>query len=588
MIHPRQFMGAAILAGLLAGCATPPSTSVPPPVVDAAELQRQQLAAMPTILREQAILEELESAQTPTQAKDAIALAQRFPITRTSSLYLPFVQAQARAFNLTQAYDESLSLISATLSDIQLPIRLPQEIALTRLKIQAQDALGQDVSSLKDLIYLSALEGLDQLPDNQADIWQRAQLAADIELDDQRSEFNGWIALAQVLNQPNPEQAMRLWLTQWRDHSANLDLPGEVANLLDSSWPVAGKVGAILPLSGPLQSVGQSLLDGLIEQQLDSNSGELVIVDGTEGVSAALAKLNDAGVEIIVGPLPKEQVSELFELKPVQAVLSLNYLDQITDASSDSARFMMGLAPEDNARDAARLMAAQSIERPLLLVPGDQLGERVVAAFSKQWAQHAESQPIIQTYLNDDQRQIVSQALGVSESQTRHRNLEQQLGIELEFTPRRRQDIGSVYIYGDSIASAQLKPLLAFYYAGDLPAWIADVALDQNLDLVRQDLNGAYLVAMPWQLDNPSGNVLYQLGRDAWSLSQNLDGQLQAEYPGATGNWFKEGAQLRRKLQPALITQDQIRPILRIEGSYLSDLVLPPLAMPPDLDLLLQ
>lgn len=524
MIHPRQFMGAAILAGLLAGCATPPSTSVPPPVVDAAELQRQQLAAMPTILREQAILEQLNSAQTPAQASKAIDLAQRFPITPASSLYLPFVQALARAYNLTQAYDESLSLISATLSDIQLPIRLPQEIALTRLKIQAQDALGQDVSSLKDLIYLSALEGLDKLPDNQADIWRRAKQATDIELDDQRSEFNGWIALAQVLTQPNPEQAMRLWLTQWRDHSANLDLPGEVANLLDSSWPVAGKVGAILPLSGPLQSVGQSLLDGLIEQQLDSNSGDLVIVDGAEGVSAALAKLNDAGVEIIVGPLPKEQVSELFELKPVQAVLSLNYLDQVTDASSDSARFMMGLAPEDNARDAARLMAAQSTERPLLLVPGDHLGERVVAAFSKQWAQHAESQPIIQTYLNDDQRQIVSQALGVSESQTRHRNLEQQLGIELEFTPRRRQDIGSVYIYGDSIASAQLKPLLAFYYAGDLPAWIADVALDQNLDLVRQDLNGAYLVAMPWQLDNPRGNVLYQLGRDAWSLSQNLDG----------------------------------------------------------------
>ena len=46
---------------------------------------------------------------------------------------------------------------------------------------------------------------------------------------------------------------------------------------------------------------------------------------------------------------------------------------------------MMGLAPEDNARDAARLMAAQLIERPLLLVPGDQLGERVVAAYSKQW-----------------------------------------------------------------------------------------------------------------------------------------------------------------------------------------------------------
>ena len=61
------------------------------------------------------------------------------------------------------------------------------------------------------------------------------------------------------------------------------------------------------------------LLDGLIEQQLDSNSGELVIVDGTEGVGAALAKLNDAGVEIIVGPCQKNKYlnclsSSLFKL----------------------------------------------------------------------------------------------------------------------------------------------------------------------------------------------------------------------------------------------------------------------------------
>ena len=113
-----------------------------------------------------------------------------------------------------------------------------------------------------------------------------------------------------------------------------------------------------------------------------------------------------------------------------------------------------------------------------------------------------------------------------------------------------------MYIYGDSITAAQLKPLLAFYYAGDLPVWLADSALDQNLDLVQQDLIGSNIVAMPWQTDGAlESNVLYELGADAWMLASALANPDQLAIMGRTGEWFRDGQTLRRNLVPVQLTQ---------------------------------
>ena len=581
----RQVLVAGILAGLLAGCAgtpTAPSSTLGRDI----QTQIDNLPNLVALERDAALVGLMQRLNAQGDYAEALSLALQYPVAPSSieaypSFQLSTALAQFRTGNAAQAQ----RTISATLSEPQAFVGLADEINLIRLRVQVRDALSLDMAAFDDQVYLSTLLPATENGQVLNELWQRAKRLADQAPSESNSLSAGWLELAAA---GEDIRALQSWLQRWPDHPALDNLPLEIADLLNTDWPMAQRVGVILPLSGPLSRVGESVLDGILQQQLSVNGPALVVVDGAPGIEGALAELQGQQVDLILGPLPKDQVSALLELNPPQAVLALNYIDGELDESL-APRALMGLAPEDGARDAAYLMASENPKAPLVLVPGDTRGERVSEAFIESWmaytppvevmettglpapigldlplpgelvpqADTRPPMPIVQRYLNDDQNQVVADALGISASRARHRALQQQLGLELEFTPRRRQDIGSVYIYADAITAAQLKPLLAFYYAGDLPIWLADAALDENLPLVRGDLTGARVVAMPWQVaDSESSNVLFELGADAWRLSSALADKTQLQIAGRTGTWQREGERLRRTLTPVRITRD--------------------------------
>jgi len=551
----RQFLIAGILAGLLAGCATPPSA----PINEAELALTNAIAALETQTPDQQaaqvirLIQQLNSLGRPAEA---LNLAQRYPVGPEQIEHYPSYGLALAQTHIALGNDQNADkVLTEALNNPTAFMGLADEIQLISARVPVLDRLGLALRAFEDLVYLSILQPAEQTSATRDALWQRAQNLTGQTTRDPSSEAAGWLALAAVPQSDNPSAAALVWFRAWPDHPALESLPPEVAGLLNLEWPAPSRIGLILPLSGELAAVGESVLDGVMNQRLASSGPTLVVADGAQGLTHALKELRTQQVDLILGPLPKADVQALLALNPQEAVLALNYSDlDLTDARAPRA--LMGLSPEDSARDAAGLLAGTSDKRPLVLVPGDTLGERIAAAFAQHWPDNESRAPIIQRYLNDDQRQIVSNALGIEGSQARHKHLAQALGLELEFTPRRRQDVGAVYIYGDSITAAQLKPLLAFYYAGDLPVWLADSALDQNLDLVQQDLIGANIVAMPWQTDGAlESNVLYELGADAWMLASALANPDQLAIMGRTGEWFRDGQTLRRNLVPVQLTQ---------------------------------
>lgn len=548
--NARQFIYAGILTGLLAGCASTTAPSISQQDL-AIQSQIAGLSDLPVEQRSASTLDLVQQLNALGRYEQSLEVGAQFPIDiadtqRFAAFQLEMALAEFRRGNAQVAVDQ----ITQALTSAEDFLLVTDQAALLDLRARAHEALSDNLSALADWVRVN------DLTDNAtavSRIWALAQQLAGQSATVENQTAAGWIALAETQTQENIPAAIREWHLNWPAHPALGNLPLELADYFNTDWPTATRVGLILPLSGALSQVGETILDGVMSEQLGSPGPVMVLIDGSQGVEAALAELRSQNVDLIVGPLPKDQVDALMALNPVEPVLALNYVDgNLEDALAPRA--LMGLAPEDGARDAATLISSQYEQAPLVLTPATPIGERVATAFSEAWQTLNGETPISRSYLNDNQREVVSEALGITASQERHRNLERSLGLDLEFTPRRRQDIGSVYIYGDSITAAQLKPLIAFYFGGDLPIWLSDSTLDQNLELVRGDLQGAYVVAMPWQLDQTSpSSVLFELGADAWMLTSALTDKTAEFIPGRTGTWFRSGNDLRRELVPARI-----------------------------------
>ncbi|MGL5699190.1 MAG: penicillin-binding protein activator [Kluyvera sp.] len=112
-------------------------------------------------------------------------------------------------------------------------------------------------------------------------------------------------------------------------------------------------------------------------------SAELKIYDtSSQPLNQILAQAQKDGVNLVVGPLLKNNVDELLKSNTSLNVLALNQPETVTNHANIC---YFALSPEDEARDAARHIHDQGKQSPLLLVPRNSLGDRVTQAFADEW-----------------------------------------------------------------------------------------------------------------------------------------------------------------------------------------------------------
>ncbi len=506
----------------------------------------------------------------------------------------------------------------AALQKLQ-PIRNPELLPdhgyrYYQLRAMAYAMRGNALEAARQLIWLDGLiDDPEQKLENQYRIWEQLSTLTDEALDKLRfgpppDPLSGWMELLLLTRQTHGDQ--RRWMEQlaaWRQRypahpaeSALLpDLLGQVRKLTTRPRHIA----VLLPFSGRAAESAAAIRDGMLAAWYEERPDTTLRFYDTGGDAMLLWSVYqqavDDGADFVIGPLLKDAIGQLAQsgMLPVP-VMALNQIGAETDSSLPLYQF--GLAPEDEARQAAQRIYTDGHPYVVALVPDNPWGERVFTAFASAFSDLGGE--VLETGRypphTADFKQAIEQTLNLDDSKRRHRALQRLLGEKLHFEPRRRQDVEAVFMLAFPRQARQLRPQLRFHHAGDLPVYstshVFSATSDPRLD---RDMDGLMFCDIPWVLDRDGRwaqkrdmlaaiwperskrfQRLFALGYDAWQIAPWLDTLNMpgfASFPGATGNLtLDEHKRLHRALEWARFRRGvpeplaQQTPILSTEGQH--------------------
>jgi uncharacterized protein len=285
--------------------------------------------------------------------------------------------------------------------------------------------------------------------------------------------------------------------------------------------PRVEQIALLLPLTGRAAGAGISVREGFLTAhfQVPASERPRVRIYDTGEMSAAEAiggAINE-GAQLIVGPLIREEVMAAADLATSRPpILALNFLP--AERPAPEAFYQFALSPEDEAREVARRMIADGRKRGVVLVPQNDWGTRVLAAFEQELT--AGGGFVLANAAFDasrtDYSDEITQVLRISDSRSRHRRLESILGTKLQFEPRRRGDIEFIFAASPANIARLLRPQLKFHYAGSIPTYATSDAFDPD-PIANEDLQGLIFPDMPWMLGGEPADSVREAMREAWS-----------------------------------------------------------------------
>ncbi len=457
-------------------------------------------------------------------------------------------------------------------------------------------------------------KGLDSRRDiekNRARLWQGLLLsnplvlreAADISLN---PVTRGWLSLGSLATTTGQQGiGWNNGVVRWREDNHNHPAGTVLANMplrdeLILDYP--RHIALLLPLTGGSAAAGRAVQNGFMGAYFATAAGlddgrengqevaqtvRIYDVNSEGGASAAYAVAVENGAEFVVGPLLKDSVTELANdiLVPVP-VLTLNYLPGNT--LPPPGLFQFALAPEDEAASAAVRAFGDGYTRAVALVPNNDWGRRVLQSFKTEFEglggtllDHRNYTPDNQDFSNE-----IESLMGLTGSVRRYRRMRANVGANLQFDPRRRQDTEFIFLAAAAGPGRLLKSQLKFHYSGDLPAYSTSSV--NSLDgRSNSDLNGIMFADTPWLID-PQPWIqylpetyaeywpeqrrlgrLHAMGYDAYNLIASLfavrRGEM-AELDGATGTLFLDhDGRVHRRLAWAQFQRGQVVALPTIE-----------------------
>lgn len=463
----------------------------------------------------------------------------------------------------------------------------PVLIEYYELKAQIDDAAGQPMSSVAARVDLDAyLSSRDDYQANNRIIWDTLQHASPADLDAAMNTSNtalrGWVELARIerkLTGADTSYAAQLddWRSRYRGHPGGDRMPSNVSRAaVDRYKPT--HIALLLPLEGKLSQSGIAVRDGFMaayygDAQTNNRPAYQVSVidtkDDTEIVQAYNAAIA-AGADMIVGPLTKPGVDQLASIASRDmTVLALNY----SPSKTPSNVIEFGLSPEDEARQAARKAWQDGHKSAVILVQDGEWGKRVSDAFARQWKNLGGDIVDSRTFKSGDQlSDTVKRLLKVNESEARAKKLASDINTQVSSDVRRRQDIDMIFLGAMPGDARQIQPLLAFYYAQDLPVYAtASVYGGVPNPQSDKDLNGITFCDAPWLIEDKPATVdnqntiakiwpqptqpqlrLFALGVDAYEiipLIPRLQNMPDFTFSGATGKLSLNNGEVSRALR---------------------------------------
>jgi outer membrane PBP1 activator LpoA protein len=224
-------------------------------------------------------------------------------------------------------------------------------------------------------------------------------------------------------------------------------------------------------------------------------------------------------------------------------------------------------------------MAAAGASTAIAFVPSSDRGYRTLASFRAQF--EARGGRLLDFVGYDPAAQDFSQQIAavfnLQRSNQRERRLEANLGMPLQFEPRRRQDVDALFISADDARMGRLlAPQLRFHFAGDIPTYATSDVYDPGSKGRVDDLNGVIFTDSPAVItpDAISADLqrdldaywprrsglmrLYAMGFDAYQLVGALYNDERAVWPlrGVSGDLSVDQAGRVHRALPLAQFQD--------------------------------
>ena len=481
-----------------------------------------------------------------------------------------------------------------------------------QLRAEAYAMTGNALEAARQLIWLDGqLEDEQEIRENQYRIWAQLSTLSDLSLQQLRTSpppdpISGWMELVLITRQNRTDRQRWLaeldgWRERYPDHAAERVLITDILNQTEQFGVRANQIAVLLPLSGRAAESAAAIRDGVIAAyyQDGQDKPELRFYDTGADPQSIWSVYQQAvadGAEFVLGPLLKDSIHRLEQSEQLMVrVLALNQTG--AEHAGELPLYQFGLAPEDEARQAAERMINDGHRQVIALVPDTSWGRRVLNAYQEELS--ALGGELLKTARytpnSADFKAPIQDALNLDTSRKRHQALERLLGQKLEYEPRRRQDAEAVFLLAFPRQARQIKPQLRFHHAGDIPVYSTSHVFSASANpSIDPDMDGVLFCDIPWVLDRDGqwadqrehlrsawpGRAqdhqrLFALGFDAYQVVPWLDTLSMpgfAHFPGATGVLsLDQQKQLHRALEWAQFRNGIPEKLTSTEGRHESE-----------------
>lgn len=435
--------------------------------------------------------------------------------------------------------------------------------------------LGEAAKSVSERVSLHPILQTPETQDiNQDALWHTMMLIPNEELrqlNDREHDpiLKGWYALGIISKNNSDDLQMQLsrisdWIQSQPNHPASYRLPSDLRLLKEMVEDQPKQVALLLPLSGDLKRIGESVRNGFFAAyyQAKRRGAYTPVVriydSNVDDINTIYDLAVTQGADLIIGPIDPVDRRKLGDLNtrltlPVPT-LALDYVDAPYGFAENLYQF--SFSREVESHNIAQRAWVEGNRNALILAPDTVNGRRSADAFIAEWERLGGTIVNTTYYKNQsyDFTAEIDQALLRKESQDRYRQLRDMFGTPLQFEPRLREDVDMIFLEAEPQQGRQLKATLNAALAENIPVYatfrIYNGERDQQNDRV---LRGLRFSTLPWYFDNSAEekstisqfakpdarySFLYALGVDAYKLYPRLK-QLESvpgvRFPGTTG-----------------------------------------------------
>ena len=327
------------------------------------------------------------------------------------------------------------------------------------------------------------------------------------------------------------------------------------------------KVAILLPLHGRFAPEGNAILNGILASyynylQRNPLNISIKVFDSGDNIKDAYRNALESGAMFIIGPLTKENILSIAHTGIKVPTLSLNSVPNLKETDL----FQFSLSRKYEISQMVNRAWDKHPKRALIIFPRLEWGFNIEKEIKYLWEENG---GVIVGSIGYSSSKNASYQIkhffNIDQNQKNVENLSNLLKEKLKFNFRRRKDINVIFLIATPDMGRQIRPLLNFYFAGNIPTYslslIYSGTYKPSLD---RDLDGVIFCGMPWILLSNSKlpinlselrskiiqywslsylhyNRFYAIGIDAFYLMLklgNLKGELSSGISGASGTLF--------------------------------------------------